>query len=331
MNGRIYDPLLGRFLSADIAVQFPSDLQSYNRYSYVGNNPLNRDDPSGYFLNFVVGAVVGAVVDAGAQVAGAMISGKSFSEAVKDVDLGSVATSAVLGATGTGLGQVLGKAGATVGGKLAAGAVEGTIEGVANGDSVVSSALGGAVGNVVGEAAGDLAKKAAGAAIDAGGDAIKKLAKNDVEVSTSTKNGGIDSSNAPSQQQTDIDSGSSSDGNGSASNTGDKTYQTYTKPAKDPSTHGDYNGRTSGTGTPQQNVANRDKNHHMNETHGPAELDKSSSNSAAIRGREQTNIENAGGAQSQGGTSGNAINGISDKNKKKQFYHDEEKREFGGG
>jgi RHS repeat-associated protein len=45
MNGRIYDPLLGRFLSADIMVQNPGSLQSYNRYSYVKNNPLTLTDP----------------------------------------------------------------------------------------------------------------------------------------------------------------------------------------------------------------------------------------------------------------------------------------------
>lgn len=49
MNGRIYDPLLGRMLSADIVVQAPGDLQSYNRYSYVRNNPLTKVDPSGWF------------------------------------------------------------------------------------------------------------------------------------------------------------------------------------------------------------------------------------------------------------------------------------------
>jgi len=48
MNGRIYDPLLGRFLSADPVVQFPGSLQSYNRYSYVMNNPLTLTDPTGY-------------------------------------------------------------------------------------------------------------------------------------------------------------------------------------------------------------------------------------------------------------------------------------------
>ena len=47
-KGRIYDPLLGRFQSADIVVQRPNDLQSYNRYSYVRNNPLTSIDPSGF-------------------------------------------------------------------------------------------------------------------------------------------------------------------------------------------------------------------------------------------------------------------------------------------
>ena len=48
MNGRIYDPLLGRFLSADRIVDGPLNLQGYNRYSYVKNNPLTFSDPTGY-------------------------------------------------------------------------------------------------------------------------------------------------------------------------------------------------------------------------------------------------------------------------------------------
>ncbi|MEE4244917.1 MAG: RHS repeat-associated core domain-containing protein [Kangiellaceae bacterium] len=59
-----------------------------------------------------------------------------------------------------------------------------------------------------------------------------------------------------------------------------------------------------------------------------AEPDKVSENSAAIRGREQQLIDANGGAKSQGGTSGNAINGISDKNPKKQDYIDAADKEF---
>ena len=50
MNGRVYDPIIGRFFSPDPNVQFAQNLQSYNRYSYVLNNPLSYGDPTGYFL-----------------------------------------------------------------------------------------------------------------------------------------------------------------------------------------------------------------------------------------------------------------------------------------
>jgi RHS repeat-associated protein len=48
MNGRIYDPELGRMLSPDPFVQVPEYSQNFNRYSYVMNNPLNLTDPSGF-------------------------------------------------------------------------------------------------------------------------------------------------------------------------------------------------------------------------------------------------------------------------------------------
>ena len=57
MNGRIYDATLGRFLQADPFVQAPDNTQSYNRYSYVLNNPLRYTDPSGYFFKSVFKAV----------------------------------------------------------------------------------------------------------------------------------------------------------------------------------------------------------------------------------------------------------------------------------
>lgn len=48
MNGRFYDPLVARFISADPIIQDPEHSQSYNRYSYVRNNPTNLTDPTGF-------------------------------------------------------------------------------------------------------------------------------------------------------------------------------------------------------------------------------------------------------------------------------------------
>ena len=66
MGGRVYDPLTGRFLSADPFVQAPDNLQSLNRYSYVLNNPLSYVDPSGYLFKDLTKAIkkaFGAVED----------------------------------------------------------------------------------------------------------------------------------------------------------------------------------------------------------------------------------------------------------------------------
>ena len=47
MNGRLYDPQLGRFLSPDPMVTAPGSSQSWNSYSYVSNSPLSFVDPGG--------------------------------------------------------------------------------------------------------------------------------------------------------------------------------------------------------------------------------------------------------------------------------------------
>jgi hypothetical protein len=44
----MYDPNLGRFISADTIIPDRSNPQSRNRYSYVLNNPLKYTDPSGH-------------------------------------------------------------------------------------------------------------------------------------------------------------------------------------------------------------------------------------------------------------------------------------------
>jgi RHS repeat-associated protein len=46
-GARYYDPSLGRFISPDVVVPTFENPQSFNRYSYVKNNPFKYTDPSG--------------------------------------------------------------------------------------------------------------------------------------------------------------------------------------------------------------------------------------------------------------------------------------------
>jgi len=46
-NARYYDPIVGRFVSPDTIVPNAGNGQDYNRYSYVRNNPVRYDDPTG--------------------------------------------------------------------------------------------------------------------------------------------------------------------------------------------------------------------------------------------------------------------------------------------
>jgi len=47
-QARFYVPGIGRFASADTIVPNPASPQSYNRYSYVLNSPVNFTDPTGH-------------------------------------------------------------------------------------------------------------------------------------------------------------------------------------------------------------------------------------------------------------------------------------------
>lgn len=107
MNGRMYDPVIGRFLSPDPYIQAPDFTQGLNRYSYCLNNPLSLVDLSGYswfsknwksLVAGVVGVVAsvipggqgfGAVLLAGAiggaatGITGALLNGANFGNTLK--------------------------------------------------------------------------------------------------------------------------------------------------------------------------------------------------------------------------------------------------------
>jgi|GEM_PF-2771429 len=47
MNGRLYDPLIGRMFSPDNVIASTTNSQDYNKYTYARNNPLKYTDPDG--------------------------------------------------------------------------------------------------------------------------------------------------------------------------------------------------------------------------------------------------------------------------------------------
>jgi len=76
MNGRLYDPVLGRMLSPDNYIQAPDNTQSYNRYSYCINNPLKYTDPSGEVFGFDDAIIIGVALYSAYQAGSAANGGK---------------------------------------------------------------------------------------------------------------------------------------------------------------------------------------------------------------------------------------------------------------
>jgi hypothetical protein len=136
MNGRIYDPTIGRFMSADPFIQAPYELQSHNRYAYVMNNPLLYTDPSGFnwFKKLVIAVVV--------------IVATVYT-------MGAVA--AYMGFAGT-MSAAITAAGATFWGSIAMGAAGGFVGGflstALNGGSFSQSLKAGLIGGITGAAMG---------------------------------------------------------------------------------------------------------------------------------------------------------------------------------
>ena len=69
MNGRVYDPATGMFLSPDPLIQSPGDWVNYNRYSYCMGNPMRYTDPSGYQTIRNLGSNNGAAANQNDQLA----------------------------------------------------------------------------------------------------------------------------------------------------------------------------------------------------------------------------------------------------------------------
>ena len=134
MNGRVYNPALGRFLSADPFVQAPYNSQSYNRYSYVINNPIKYNDPSGYVFkrvralfkkeNFGKLLGIGLAIWSGVAAYDAVIA----SATVKSTAEVSYVVGSVKYATSASTSITVGIASATVVASIASGAAYGGIQ-----------------------------------------------------------------------------------------------------------------------------------------------------------------------------------------------------------
>ncbi len=83
MNGRVYDPELGRFLSADPIIQFSKNIQSYNRYAYVLNNPMSYTDPSGFSLRRLVKAAATVATLGSNVIVAGTVGGVAYSKPVR--------------------------------------------------------------------------------------------------------------------------------------------------------------------------------------------------------------------------------------------------------
>ncbi|HCD9236720.1 TPA: hypothetical protein NEG48_003762 [Elizabethkingia anophelis] len=147
MNGRLYDPLLRRFLNADENIQDPYNTQVYNKYGYVINNPLLYNDPSGEIFgidDLIISAIIiGAMIGVGTYAIQAIISGHwNWLDFARSLFI-SVFTSAAT----AGIGPVFSASGfwAAVGNGAIIGAISGGITSVMNGTNFLQGVLTGAV------------------------------------------------------------------------------------------------------------------------------------------------------------------------------------------
>ncbi|MFZ2755071.1 MAG: RHS repeat-associated core domain-containing protein, partial [Lysobacteraceae bacterium] len=111
MNGRIYDPTLGRFLQADPVIQAPGNPQNWNAYTYVFNNPYRYTDPTGMIGQEErqwLGAVVAIAASVFAPQIGYALYGTTL--AANAVTVGIIAASGAVsgGITGGSQGALMG-------------------------------------------------------------------------------------------------------------------------------------------------------------------------------------------------------------------------------
>ncbi|XP_013381439.1 uncharacterized protein LOC106152422 [Lingula anatina] len=134
MNGRVYDPDVGRFLSPDPHIQDPYDTQSFNRYTYARNNPLKYKDPSGFFFKKIFRSVKKFVKKYWRPIVAVAVSALTFGAATPYAAAFIAANTALTGtAAAVASGVLAGAASGFVGGVVSTGNVKGGLQGVVGG------------------------------------------------------------------------------------------------------------------------------------------------------------------------------------------------------
>jgi len=170
-RARYYSSALGRFMQTD-GVGYSAGM---NMYAYVGNDPVDRTDPTGNCpacVPILVGAAIGATVDFGYQ---------AYTKGIDNVDYAEVGVSAVAGGVATYgaivIGaEVAGSSIAAVATRVAGNSALGSVIGVdskgatdaLNGktssrESLNNAGLAGAVGGVFGSGLGEIIDAGSGA------------------------------------------------------------------------------------------------------------------------------------------------------------------------
>jgi RHS repeat-associated protein len=104
-GARNYDTSIGRWINVDKLAEDPSQI-NLSPYAYVGNDPVSKNDPDGNCPSCLWGAVIGAAVDYGLQVATNYVKGKKGTDAWTDVSITSIAVSAGAGALSGGISSL---------------------------------------------------------------------------------------------------------------------------------------------------------------------------------------------------------------------------------
>lgn len=124
-GARFYDPVIARWNVVDKLADEPEQIDK-SPYAYGWNNPVKNTDPDGNCPNCLIGALIGAAIDYGEQVAANYIEGKS-NPWTKNINLVSIGTSAAAGFITSG-GSAIQSVGAKLAVKAGASLVNNTIK-----------------------------------------------------------------------------------------------------------------------------------------------------------------------------------------------------------